>query len=173
MRNGKYIWNLLRFPPEAGGETLCRNLTGRFSHFYWWQQSFVEHFAECTCTKASCRIFFLPAPIIKQDDHMHQAALLFFLNIFDAWMTLIWVQRGIADEANHFMRWLMVENGTMSFLVFKISIGLLAALCFYRWGHLPAARLGLRIALGVYLVIFAIHVTIGAMACGVTAWLGF
>lgn len=104
---------------------------------------------------------------------MHQAALLFFLNIFDAWMTLIWVQRGIADEANQFMRWLMVENGTMSFLVFKISIGLLAALCFYRWGHLPAARLGLRIALGVYLVIFAIHVTIGAMACGFTAWLGF
>jgi hypothetical protein len=103
---------------------------------------------------------------------MQQAAVLFLLNAFDAGMTLFWVRRGIADEANQLMNYLIMENGAASFLVFKIAIGLLAALCFYRWAHLPAARLGLKIALSVYCVIFAIHLAIGAMACGAVSWLG-
>lgn len=103
---------------------------------------------------------------------MHQVLALFFLNAFDAGMTLYWVQKGIAEEANQFMNFLIVENGPASFLVFKIAVGLLAALCFYRWGHLPSARLGLKIALGVYCIIFAIHLSIGALTLGAGAWLG-
>jgi hypothetical protein len=47
-----------------------------------------------------------------------------------------------------------------------------AALCFYRWAHLPSARLGLKLSLGVYLVIFGIHVGVGLVSSGVTSWLG-
>lgn len=104
---------------------------------------------------------------------MQQVAALFLLNAFDAGMTLFWVKKGIAEEANQFMNYLLMQNGAASFLVFKIAIGLLAAVCFYRWAHLPAARLGLKIALGVYFVIFAIHIFIGALACGAVTWLGF
>ncbi|MFN0118903.1 MAG: DUF5658 family protein [Blastocatellia bacterium] len=106
---------------------------------------------------------------------MNQVAFLFFLNAFDAAMTLYWVRKGIAEEANQFMNYLITVNGPASFLVFKIAIGLLAALCFYRWAHLPAARLGLRVALGVYCVIFAIHMAIGAITWGslVTGLTGF
>ena len=104
---------------------------------------------------------------------MQQIVALFFLNAFDAGMTLYWVEKGIAEEANQFMNYLIMQNGPASFLVFKIAVGLLAALCFYRWGHLPSARLGLKVALGVYCVIFAIHLMIGAMTCGITTWMGF
>lgn len=102
---------------------------------------------------------------------MQQTSLLFALNFADAGLTLLWTRLGLAEEGNHLMGYLL-ESGPGPFLLFKISIGLFAALCFYRWGHLPAARLGLRIALGVYLVIFAIHLAVGAMACGVGQWLG-
>jgi len=102
---------------------------------------------------------------------MQQTSLLFALNFADAGLTLLWTRLGLAEEGNHLMGYLL-ESGPGPFLLFKVSIGLFAALCFYRWGHLPAARLGLRIALGVYLVIFAIHLAVGAMACGVGQWLG-
>ena len=102
---------------------------------------------------------------------MQQSALLFVLNFLDAGLTLLWTELGLAKEGNHLMGYLL-DSGPWPFLIFKISIGALAALCFYKWGHLPAARLGLRIALGVYVVIFAIHIVVGILACGMGKWLG-
>jgi len=103
---------------------------------------------------------------------MQQSSLLFVLNFLDAGLTLLWTRLGLAEEGNHLMGYLL-ESGPGPFLVFKISIGLFAALCFYRWGHLPAARLGLRLALGVYATIFVIHLMVGVMACGIGPWLGW
>ncbi len=103
---------------------------------------------------------------------MHQSSLLFALNFLDAGLTLLWTELGLAKEGNHLMGYLL-DSGPGPFLLFKVSVGAFAALCFYRWGHLPAARIGLRLALGVYLVIFAIHLAVGAMACGMVSWLGF
>ncbi|MBL8204657.1 MAG: hypothetical protein JNM09_10545 [Blastocatellia bacterium] len=102
---------------------------------------------------------------------MQQAILLFALNIFDAGLTLFWTETGRATEANHLMQYLL-DGGPAVFLIFKICIGMLAALCFYRWAHLPTARLGLKLSLAVYLVIFAIHVGVGLVSSGVTSWLG-
>jgi hypothetical protein len=102
---------------------------------------------------------------------MLQSLLLFALNFLDAGLTLFWTRMGLAKEGNQLMCYLL-ELGPGPFLLFKISVGSFAALCFYRWGHLPAAQLGLRVALSVYLVIFAIHIAVGAMAFGAHEWLG-
>lgn len=103
---------------------------------------------------------------------MQQAIALFALNFFDAGLTLFWTETGRATEANHLMQYFL-DGGPLVFLLFKICIGLLAALCFYRWAHLPTARLGLKLSIAVYSVIFAIHVGVGLVATGVTSWLGF
>jgi hypothetical protein len=103
--------------------------------------------------------------------NMHQAILLFALNFFDAGLTLFWTETGRATEANHLMQYFL-DGGPAVFLIFKICIGMFAALCFYRWAHLPSARVGLKLSLAVYLVIFAIHVGVGLVSSGVTSWLG-
>jgi hypothetical protein len=103
--------------------------------------------------------------------NMQQAILLFVLNFFDAGLTLFWTETGRATEANHLMQYFL-DGGPAAFLIFKICIGMFAALCFYRWAHLPSARLGLKLSLGVYLVIFGIHVGVGLVASGITSWLG-
>jgi len=103
---------------------------------------------------------------------MQLPLLLFVLNLFDAGLTLFWVEAGMAEEGNRLMRYLL-EDGPGPFMVFKISIGLFAALCFYRWAHLPAARFGVRLALGVYTAICVIHVLVGLVASGAAQWLGF
>jgi hypothetical protein len=102
----------------------------------------------------------------------YQSLLLFILNLLDAGLTLFWTRLGLAEEANHLMAF-MLESGSANFLTFKLCVGLLAALCFYRWAYLPAARLGLRLALGVYVLILAIHLSVGALVCGAGVWLGF
>jgi hypothetical protein len=102
---------------------------------------------------------------------MHQAILLFALNFFDAGLTLFWTETGRATEANHLMQYFL-DGGPAVFLIFKICIGMFAALCFYRWAHLPSARLGLKLSLAVYLVIFGIHVGVGLVASGVAGWFG-
>ena len=105
-------------------------------------------------------------------NNMHQAALLFILNSFDAGLTLFWTETGRAGEANQLMQYFL-DGGPAAFLIFKICMGLFAALCFYRWAHLGSARFGLRISLAVYVVIFAIHIGVGAVSTGALQWLGF
>jgi hypothetical protein len=99
-----------------------------------------------------------------------QPSLLFILNLLDAGLTLVWTRMGLAEEGNRLMGYLL-ECGSGPFLIFKIGVGLLAAVCFYRWRHLPAARLGLRLSLGVYGAILALHVTVGLLAW-IGPWLG-
>lgn len=102
---------------------------------------------------------------------MHQAILLFALNFADAGLTLFWTETGRATEANHLMQYLL-DGGPVAFLLFKFCIGLFAALCFYRWAHLPSAQVGLKLSLAVYVVIFAIHVGVGLVSSGAANWLG-
>lgn len=100
-----------------------------------------------------------------KDTTMQQAALLFFLNFFDAGLTLFWTETGRATEANQMMQYFL-DGGPAPFLIFKICIGMLAALCFYNWAHLKSAQFGLRLSLAVYFVIFGIHVAVGAVSMG-------
>jgi len=102
---------------------------------------------------------------------MQLAGSLFLLNFLDAGLTLFWIRHGMAEEANRIMQFFL-EGGEGPFLAFKISMGLFAALCFHKWAHLRAAQLGVRIALGVYAVIMAIHVVVGLTAAGVFNHIG-
>lgn len=102
---------------------------------------------------------------------MHLAVSLFLLNFLDASLTLYWIRHGMAEEANRIMQFFL-EGGEGSFLIFKISMGLFAALCFHKWSHLRAAQVGLRLALGVYVVIMAVHALVGLTASGVFHQLG-
>jgi apolipoprotein N-acyltransferase len=106
-----------------------------------------------------------------REEAMHLAVSLFLLNFLDAGLTLFWIRNGLAEEANRIMQFFL-DGGEGPFIVFKISMGLFAALCFQKWKHLRAAQLGVRLALGVYVVITAIHLMVGLTAAGVLHRLG-
>ncbi len=91
--------------------------------------------------------------------------LLFALNLLDALLTIVWVRAGIATEGNQLMaRLLDIGNGP--FLGVKIAIGAVAAIVLYRWGNRRVARLGLIVALAVYIGLMGVHVFTGLSAFG-------
>ncbi len=90
---------------------------------------------------------------------------LFALNWIDAQLTLLWVRNGIASEGNGLMDWLL-KIGDGPFLIAKLAVGAFAAYVFYRCAHLPLARRGLQIALGVYCILMIAHVATGISALG-------
>ena len=94
-----------------------------------------------------------------------KAVLLFFLNWLDAQLTIIWVRNGLATEGNGLMAHLL-DAGNTPFLFTKLFIGAGVAFIFYRWSHLPLARRGLRLALGLYFAIMCIHAATGISALG-------
>jgi hypothetical protein len=87
---------------------------------------------------------------------LNKSLLLFALNWLDAQLTLLWVRLGIATEGNGLMAWVL-DLGEPAFLITKLLIGSFAAYVFYRCAHLPMARRGLRLALGVYLALMIVH----------------
>jgi hypothetical protein len=89
--------------------------------------------------------------------------MLFYLNLADAWLTLLWIRLGLATEGNHLMDYIL-RLGDGSFIAVKVCTGLLAAACFAQWRHRSSAQLGLTGALAAYVSIFAIHIAVG--------WLG-
>jgi len=94
-----------------------------------------------------------------------KSVLLFTLNLLDAQLTLLWLRLNIATEGNALMARLL-SHGEWSFLAFKIAIGAFAAVVLYRCRHLPLARRGLTIALGVYFGLMLIHAATGCLALG-------
>lgn len=87
---------------------------------------------------------------------LSRSLLLFLLNWLDAQLTLVWIKFGLATEGNALMASLM-DFGDGSFITFKLGIGAMAALMFYRWSHLPVAQKGLRLTLGIYLTLMLLH----------------
>ncbi len=94
-----------------------------------------------------------------------QCLLLFFLNWLDAQLTIIWVRAHLATEGNGLMARLL-EMGNAPFLCAKLAIGAFAALMLYRFAHLPVARRGLKLALGVYCTLMFVHAATGLSALG-------
>ena len=90
---------------------------------------------------------------------------LFALNWIDAQLTLIWVRSGVASEGNDLMNWLL-KIGDAPFLLAKLAVGAFAAYVFYRCAHLPLARRGMQVALGVYCILMAAHAATGMSALG-------
>ncbi|MFN2454788.1 MAG: DUF5658 family protein [Pyrinomonadaceae bacterium] len=94
-----------------------------------------------------------------------QCLLLFFLNWLDAQLTIIWVRANLATEGNGLMARLL-DMGDAPFLGVKLLVGAFAALLLYRFAHLPIARRGLKLTLGVYGTLMLVHAATGLNALG-------
>lgn len=91
--------------------------------------------------------------------------LLFGLNLLDAQLTLVWIRLNVATEGNALMA-LILQHGELTFLGAKIFIGASAAYVLYRCNHLPLAKHGLTVVLGIYAALMLVHAATGCVALG-------
>lgn len=91
--------------------------------------------------------------------------LLFSLNWLDAQLTLVWVRGGWATEGNGLMAYLL-ELGDAHFLLTKLAVGAFVACVLYRWSHVALARRGLKLVLGLYVVLMFVHTATALSALG-------
>jgi hypothetical protein len=96
---------------------------------------------------------------------LSKACLLFTLNWLDAQLTLLWVRLDVATEGNAIMD-RVLQHGELTFLGAKLAIGAFAAYILYRCAHLPLAKRGLNIVLGIYVILMFVHVATGCVALG-------
>jgi len=96
---------------------------------------------------------------------LSKSCLLFTLNWLDAQLTLLWIKLGVATEGNSLMA-RVIEHGDLTFLVAKLAIGAFAAYVLYRCAHLPLAKRGLNVVLGIYVILMLVHVATGCVAMG-------
>ena len=96
---------------------------------------------------------------------LSKSCLLFTLNWLDAQLTLLWIRLGVATEGNSLMARIL-EHGDLTFLVAKLAIGAFAAYILYHCAHLPIAKRGLNIVLGIYVILMLVHVATGCVAMG-------
>src|SRR5688500_4508301 len=94
-----------------------------------------------------------------------KSLLLFAMNWLDAQLTILWVRLEVATEGNGIMA-RVLSFGEAPFLSVKLIIGTFAAYVLYRCAHLPLARRGMRLVLGIYLTLMMIHVATGFLALG-------
>jgi uncharacterized protein DUF5658 len=97
---------------------------------------------------------------------LSKSLLLFSLNWLDAQLTLLWIHLNVATEGNALMARLL-EHGGFAFLGLKLAIGAIAAYILYRFAHLPLAKHGLTVVLGIYLTLMLVH---AATACVALGW---
>jgi len=96
---------------------------------------------------------------------LSKSCLLFSLNWLDAQLTLLWIRLGVATEGNSLMA-RVLEHGDLTFLAAKLAIGAFAAYILYRCAHLPLAKRGLSVVLGIYVILMLVHVATGCVAMG-------
>ena len=96
---------------------------------------------------------------------LSKSCLLFALNWLDAQLTLLWIQLNVATEGNALMA-RVLDHGELSFLGAKLLVGGFAAYTLYRCAHLPMARHGLTLGLGIYALLMLVHAATGAVALG-------
>lgn len=96
---------------------------------------------------------------------LSKSLLLFAMNYLDAQLTLVWIRLNLATEGNGLMARIL-DHGEASFLGVKLAIGAFAALILYRAAHLPIARRGMTLVLGVYVALMVVHAATGCFALG-------
>ncbi len=94
-----------------------------------------------------------------------KSLLLFALNLLDALLTIVWVRNGWATEGNGLMAYLL-DAGDAPFLLTKLLVGAFVALVLYHWSHLRLAQRGMRLTLGLYLLLMFVHGATGLSALG-------
>ncbi len=98
-------------------------------------------------------------------DTLYKSLLLFAMNWLDAQLTILWVRLNVASEGNVLMAHLL-NFGEAPFLAFKLAIGAFAAYVLYRCAHMPLARRGMKLVLGLYVLLMMVHVATGFTALG-------
>lgn len=98
-------------------------------------------------------------------DTLYKSILLFAMNWLDAQLTILWVRLNVATEGNAVMARLL-DLGEAPFLTVKLAIGAFAAFVLFRCAHLPLARRGMRLVLGLYMMLMMVHVATGFAALG-------
>lgn len=96
---------------------------------------------------------------------LYKSLLLFAMNWLDAQLTILWVRLNVASEGNALMASLL-NAGEAPFLAVKLAMGAFAAYVLYRCAHLPLARRGMKLVLGLYLLLMMVHVATGFTALG-------
>jgi hypothetical protein len=96
---------------------------------------------------------------------IYKSLLLFGLNWLDAQLTLVWIRLNVATEGNALMGRLLAY-GDGSFLTVKLAVGAFAAYVLYRCSHLPMARRGMKLVLGIYGALMMVHLATGLSALG-------
>jgi len=96
---------------------------------------------------------------------LYKSLLLFGLNWLDAQLTLVWIRLNVATEGNALMGRLL-SLGDGSFLIVKLTVGAFAAYVLYRCSHLPMARRGMKLVLGIYGALMMVHLATGLSALG-------
>ena len=94
-----------------------------------------------------------------------KSLLLFAMNWLDAQLTILWVRMNVATEGNGLMAWVL-NMGEPQFMGVKLIVGGVAAYILYRCSHLPLARRGMKVVLGVYVALMTIHLATGLTALG-------
>jgi hypothetical protein len=87
------------------------------------------------------------------------------MNWLDAQLTILWVRLEIATEGNGIMA-RVLNLGEAPFLGTKLVIGAFAAYMLFRCAHLPVARRGMKLVLGVYCTLMCVHAATGFSALG-------
>lgn len=96
---------------------------------------------------------------------LYKSLFIFGMNWLDAHLTILWVRLNVATEGNGLMA-MVLNMGEAQFVGVKVIVGAFAAIVLYRCSHLPLARRGMKLVLGVYLAIMAIHLVTGFYALG-------
>ena len=96
---------------------------------------------------------------------LYKSLLLFAMNWLDAQLTILWVRLNVASEGNAIMARLL-GAGETPFLSVKLAIGGFAAYVLYRCAHMPLARRGMKLVLGLYVLLMVVHVATGFTALG-------
>ena len=94
-----------------------------------------------------------------------KSSLLFVLNWLDGQLTLVWIRLNVATEGNAMMAHVL-NYGEWTFLGIKVAVGAFAAYVLYRCAHLPLAKYGLSIVLGIYAMLMLVHAATGCVALG-------
>ena len=78
---------------------------------------------------------------------------------YDAVATMWHISRGVAVEGNPLMEPLIAQNAVVFFLV-KMCITAACLLICYRFSHLRTARMGIRFAVALYVMVSVYHIAI-------------
>lgn len=96
---------------------------------------------------------------------LSKALLLFAMNWLDAQLTIVWVRMNIATEGNGLMA-SVLNLGETPFLAVKLGVGAFAGYILYRFAEVPIARRGMKVVLGLYLLLMFVHLATGFSALG-------